>query len=71
MSNIWLGLFGIFERQTGAIRGRVTTPVYDNQYMDIAMLEPPLWASWLLIALVCTVCVWVLARKVRAYEVIK
>ena len=71
MSNIWLGLFGIFERQTGAIRGRVTTPVYDNQYMDIAMLEPPLWASWLLIALVCAVCVWVLARKVRAYEVIK
>ena len=71
MSNIWLGLFGIFERQTGAIRGRVTTPVYDNQYMDIALLEPPLWASWLVIALVCAVCVWLLARKVRAYEVIK
>jgi hypothetical protein len=35
------------------------------------MLEPPLWISWLLIALICAVCVWLLARKVRAYEVIK
>ena len=45
--------------------------IYDKQYVDIALLEPPLWASWLLIAAVCAVCVGLLARKVRAYEVIK
>lgn len=71
MSSIWLGLFGLFERKTGAIRGKVTNPIYDEQYFDIALLEPPLWVSWLLIAIVCAVCIWLLARKVRAYEVIK
>ena len=71
MINIWSGLFGLFERQSGTVRGKVTTPVYDNVYMDIALLDPPLWASWLVIVLICGVCVWLLSRKVRAYEVIK
>ncbi len=71
MNSIWRGLFGLFERQTGTIRGRVSNPIYDGQLVDIILLEPPLWASWLVIALVCGVCVWLLARKVRAYEVIK
>jgi ABC-2 type transport system permease protein len=70
MNSIWRGLFGLFERQTGAVRGRVSNPIYDNQYFDIALLEPPLWVSWLVIVLVCGLCVWLLARKVRAYEVI-
>ncbi len=71
MNSIWRGLFGLFERQTGRVTGRVTTPIYDNQLVDIVMLEPPLWASWLIIASVCAICVWLLAYKVRAYEVIK
>jgi ABC-2 type transport system permease protein len=65
MNNIWLGLFGIFERQTGTIRG------YDKKFIDIPLLEPPLWVSWLVIVLVCAVCVFLLSRKVRAYEVVK
>jgi ABC-2 type transport system permease protein len=71
MNSIWRGLFGLFERQTGAIRGTVSNPVYDKQFFDIALLEPPLWVSWLVVVFVCAVCVWLLARKVRAYEVIK
>ena len=71
MTSIWSGLFGRFVRQTGSVRGRVTNPIYDNQLVDIVMLEPPLWVSWLLIGLVCAICIWLLARKVRAYEVIK
>ena len=62
MDSIWRGLFGLFVRETGTVRG---------QFGEIALLEPPLWASWLVIALVCAVCVWLLSRKVRAYEVIK
>lgn len=71
MKSIWNGLFGLFVRQTGSVRGRVTTPIYDNELVDIALLEPPLWASWLVITLICAICVWLLAHKVRAYEVTK
>lgn len=71
MNSLWRGLFGLFERQTGAIRGRISNPIYDKQYVDIVLLEPPLWVSWLVVTLVCVLCVWLLARKVRAYEVIK
>ena len=71
MNSIWRGLFGLFERQTGRVTGKITNPIYDNQLVDIVLLEPPLWASWLVLVLICAVCVWVLARKVRAYEVIK
>ncbi len=71
MNSIWRGLFGLFVRQTGQIRGKITNPIYDEQFFNVALLEPPLWVSWLAIALVCVVCVWLLARKVRAYEVIK
>ena len=71
VNSIWRGLFGLFERKTGTIQGRVESPLYEGQIFDIALLEPPLWASWLVVAAVCALCVWVLARKVRAYEVIK
>lgn len=71
MNSIWRGLFGLFVRQTGSIRGKVTSPIYEEQFFNHALLEPPLWASWLVIALICAVCVWLLSRKVRAYEVIK
>ena len=71
VNNIWLGLFWLFKRENGTIRGRVTNPVYDKQFFDIVLLEPPLWASWLIVGVVCLVCVWLLSRRVRAYEVIK
>jgi ABC-2 type transport system permease protein len=71
INSIWLGLFGLFERQAGNIRGKIDNPIYDGQIVDIVLLEPPLWTSWLVIALVGALCVWLLARKVRAYEVIK
>lgn len=71
MNSIWRGLFGLFVRQTGSISGKISNPIYDRQTFNIVLLEPPLWVSWLVIALVCIVCVWLLARKVRAYEVIK
>jgi ABC-2 type transport system permease protein len=71
MKSVWRGLFGLFVRESGTIRGKVSNPIYDEQFFDITLLEPPLWASWLVIALICAVCVWLLARKVRAYEVIK
>jgi ABC-type transport system involved in multi-copper enzyme maturation permease subunit len=71
VNSIWRGLFWLFERRSGSIRGTVSNPIYDQQFFDITLYEPPLWASWLVIAAVCGVCTLILARKVRAYEVIK
>jgi len=70
-NSVWRGFFGLFQREAGTIQGRVTNPIYDNALVDIVLLEPPLWASWLVIAAACGICVWILSRKVRAYEVIK
>ena len=68
MSNNVYGLFGLFERHVGTVR---TTTGNGGRTAEIALIEPPLWASWLVIVLACAVCVAVLSRKVRAYEVIK
>ncbi|HYO90042.1 MAG TPA: hypothetical protein VEQ40_00310, partial [Pyrinomonadaceae bacterium] len=66
IGNVWSGLFGTFVRQTGNFRGRI-----DGQRMDIVMLEPPLWCSWVALALICAFCLYLLVRKVRAYEVVR
>lgn len=71
MNSIWDGLFGIFERQSGQIKGTVSNPIYNKQFFDIVLLEPPLWASWLVLAAVGGIAILLLSRKVRAYEVIK
>lgn len=70
---IWRGLFGHFERQTGHIEGRITGGMHDThgRIIDIILLEPPLWCFWIALALVCAACLWLLFRKVRAYEVVK
>ena len=71
MNSIWLGFFGLFVRQVGSVKGKIDNPIYNNEVVDIILMEPPLWLSWLVVALVCGVCVLILSRKVRAYEVIK
>jgi hypothetical protein len=35
------------------------------------MLEPPLWCAWLVVAVLCALCLYLLVRKVRAYEVVR
>ena len=66
-ANVWAGLFGLFVRQTGEFQevrnGRVIR--------EVIMNEPPLWASWFALFLICALCLWLLSRKVKAYEVVK
>ncbi|MCA1557127.1 MAG: hypothetical protein LC731_01150 [Acidobacteria bacterium] len=63
---VWGGLFGTFTREAGQIRvrsgGRTTVTT---------LFEPPLWSSWLMLALISAGCLFLLYRKVRAYEVVK
>jgi hypothetical protein len=67
IANVWAGLFGRFARQASEIRGvrngRVVSQIF--------MTEPPLWASWMMLFLICAFCLWLLSRKVKAYEVVK
>jgi hypothetical protein len=44
---------------------------WGRTFDNVVLREPPLWACWLVVALVCSVCLLLLARKVRAYEVIR
>lgn len=74
INNVWLGLFGLFRRETGHIQGHIRRegPMMNmDEYVDLVLREPPLWASWLMLALICAGCLWLLMRKVRAYEVVK
>lgn len=63
---VWGGLFGTFERAAGQVRIRS-----GGRFTYINMLEPPLWSSWLMLAFVCAACLFLLYRKVKAYEVVR
>jgi ABC-2 type transport system permease protein len=65
MKNVSAGLFGTFVRTTGHI-----TDFDGGVAREIVMNEPPLWASWFVLGLICLVCLALLSRKVKAYEVI-
>jgi ABC-2 type transport system permease protein len=67
IGNVLSDLFGTFVRQVGeqeqVRNGRIIRQVF--------VTEPPLWASWFMLFLICALCLWLLSRKVRAYEVVK
>lgn len=69
MTNISAGLFGTFVRTTSRMSDFDGAP--DIVTREIVMNEPPLWASWLVLAVICMICLALLSRKVKAYEVIK
>jgi phosphoglycerol transferase MdoB-like AlkP superfamily enzyme len=64
--NVTSGLFGTFLQTSGHIAnfdGRVTR--------EIIVSELPLWASWTALFVVCAICLALLSRKVKAYEVVR
>lgn len=66
MKNISAGLFGTFERTTTFV-----TDFDDVVVKGVVLTEPPLWASWTALFVVCAICLAVLSRRVKAYEVVK
>jgi len=67
MKNVSDGLFGYFERTVGVFR---ISDVDDN-VRQIVVTQPPLWLCWGMLFLVCAICLAVLSRKVKAYEVVR
>jgi ABC-2 type transport system permease protein len=66
MRTVTSGLFGTFVQAYGQITefdGRVGREVVVN--------EMPLWAAWLALFVVCAICLALLSRKVKAYEVVR
>jgi len=67
MENISSGLFGTFVQTTGTFR----IESFDGTVREIILSEPPLWSSWAVLFGICVVCLAILSRKVKAYEVVK
>lgn len=66
MKNISAGLFGTFERTTTFVTD------FDGDVLNrVTLTEPPLWVSWTALFVVCAICLAVLSRRVKAYEVVK
>jgi ABC-2 type transport system permease protein len=65
IQNVTKGLFGTFVRASGHYTD------WDGRGAEIIVNEPPLWASWLALFLVCAICLALLSRKVKAYEVVR
>src|SRR5467141_46164 len=58
IGNVWSGLFGTFVQQVGGQEqfrnGRIVAVAFRT--------EPPLWASWFMLFLICAICLWLLSR---------
>jgi ABC-2 type transport system permease protein len=66
MKNVTAGLFGTF------VQASTRYTDWDGRVgHEIIVNEPPLWASWLVLFLVCTICLALLSKKVKAYEVVR
>ena len=67
MKNVSSGLFGSFTRTVG----RRTIRDFDGTVTSsITITEPPLWVCWGVLFVVCAICLAVLSRRVKAYEVV-
>ena len=66
IKNVTAGLFGTFVRAAGQMTA------WDGRIgREVTVYEPPLWASWFALFIVCAICLALLSRKVKAYEVIR
>jgi hypothetical protein len=66
MKNVTAGLFGTFVQAT-------THMMSFNRGVgrEVILYEPPLWASWAVLFVVCAICLALLSWKVKAYEVVR
>lgn len=66
IKNVTAGLFGTFVRASGHF-----TDWDGRAGHEIIVYEPPLWASWFALFVICAICLALLSRKVKAYEVVR
>ncbi|HVQ36183.1 MAG TPA: ABC transporter permease subunit [Pyrinomonadaceae bacterium] len=66
MNNVTAGLFGLYESTM-----TYTSGLDDDTPIRVVISEPPLWVCWFMLFLICAVCLALLSRKVKAYEVVR
>ena len=66
IKNVTAGLFGTFVQTT-----RNVTDFDGSFTREVILSEPPIWCSWFALFLICAICLALLSRRVKAYEVIK
>jgi hypothetical protein len=59
-------MFGTYVRYFGRVNAWE-----DGRRISIELVDLPVWSAWASLIILCVVCVLLLARKVRAYEVVK
>ena len=63
---VWSGLFGGYEQHIS------TLTVWENGHAEtIEIAGIPVWSAWFMIVTICGMCVWLLSRKVKAYEAVR
>src|SRR5215218_7935904 len=66
--NVTAGLFGTFDQLTDVRR----ISDFDGSLLrEVVFTQPPLWASWTMLFLLCVACLALLSWKVKAYEVVR
>ncbi|MGH9930606.1 MAG: ABC transporter permease [Pyrinomonadaceae bacterium] len=66
MKNVTAGLFGTF------VQASTRYADWDGRVgHEITVNEPPLWVAWFALFVVCAICLALLSRKVKAYEVVR
>jgi ABC-2 type transport system permease protein len=68
MKNVTAGLFGTFVR---SVTERRIRDFDGGVFREVIVNEPPLWASWAALFVLCAICLAILSRKVKAYEVVR
>ncbi len=66
MKTVWAGLF----RDETKLHDHMRV-VRNGRVMVDVPLAIPVWSAWAMLAVICAVCLLLLARKVRAYEVVR
>ena len=67
INNAWDGLLGLFQPEIVFSRTQRRGQIIHQ----LTATEPPLWATWTMLFLICAFCLFLLYRKIRAYEVVR
>ncbi len=66
IKSVSAGLFGTFVRSSAEV-----VEFQNGVARQVVLQEPPLWCSWAALFLICVICLAILSRRVKAYEVVK